>query len=85
MDFGAILIIVFCIVTLIYDYRVDKGVRKELVEENNNLRKFTKVLNDNKIELIKHTKELREQCDTLRELYEAEYKLRKMMEKNKEG
>lgn len=85
MDIFGVFVIIACIVTIFYDWKVDHGVREELVKENNNLRKLAKELNEqNKLER-KQVKLLSEQGDILRELYDTEYKLRKMMEKNKEG
>ena len=80
MDFGVIFVIVLCAVTLFYDYKVDKGVRKGLVQENRILRNLVKGLNEqNKLE-IKQIELLSEQGDILRKLYNTEYKFRKMME-----
>lgn len=45
MDVFGVCVAIMCIVTLVYDYKVDKGVRKELVKENNNFAKLTSKLN----------------------------------------
>ena len=84
MDIFGVIVIIVCAVTLFYDCKIDKGVRKELVQENNNLRKLAKELNEqNKLER-KQIELLSEHGDILRNLYNTEYKLRKMMEKSKE-